>query len=187
MDVMTEWSDIPGYEGRYQINPKGQVRSFCHGRFQAKEPYEIKPHNAGNGWWVVRLMDAKGKVHVHPIGRVMAMTFIGIKEGQCAYHKNGCRSDWALENIGVRWRNGKAVKAQYRKRPVRKRNRTTGEIVKVYPSISEAARAEYMSPSTMYNHCRGIWNYDEEEYIFEYDDVDDDEGRRIYARYRNAP
>lgn len=87
------WYDIPGYDGKYQINYFGNVRRALKRGYKALHPY-IK---TTNGRRVVKL-NCKEQV----IMKLMQITFIGeLPLGMVTYHKNGIITDDALNNIGI--------------------------------------------------------------------------------------
>lgn len=87
------WYDIPGYDGKYQINYFGNVRRALKRGYKALHPY-IK---TANGRRVVKL-NCKEQV----VMKLMQITFIGeLPLGMVTYHKNGIITDDALNNIGI--------------------------------------------------------------------------------------
>ena len=87
------WYDIPGYDGKYQINYFGNVRRALKRGYKALHPY-IK---TANGRRVVKL-NCKEQV----VMKLMQITFIGeLSPGVVTYHKNGIITDDALNNIGI--------------------------------------------------------------------------------------
>ena len=98
------WYDIPGYDGKYQINYFGNVRRALKRGYKALHPY-IK---TTNGRRVVKL-NCKEQV----IMKLMQITFIGeLPPGMVTYHKNGIITDDALNNIGIITRSTDTL-AQY--------------------------------------------------------------------------
>lgn len=94
---LTEWYDIPGYDGKYQINYFGNIRRALKRGYKDMHPY-IK---SSNGRRIVKL---NGKEQV--VMKLMQITFIGaLPPGKVAYHKNGIITDDALNNIGITTRS----------------------------------------------------------------------------------
>ena len=78
---LTEWYDIPGFGGKYQINYFGNIRRALKRGYKALQPY-IK---TTNGRRVVKL-NCKEQV----VMKLMRITFIGeLPPGMVTYHKNG--------------------------------------------------------------------------------------------------
>lgn len=152
--MIETWKDIPGYEGKYQIDKEANVRRvFASGRTRAMSPYHRKM--SGSQRLVVKLTREKPKEEV--LMRLVALTFLGPPpEGYVPYHKNGCQSDNYLNNIAYisKWDLGRLTGASSRRRPVAKLD-ADGEIVEVYPSAREAARRNYMSCQTVTDRCNG--------------------------------
>lgn len=79
------WYDIPGYDGKYQINYFGNVRRALKRGYKALHPY-IK---TTNGRRVVKL-NCKEQV----VMKLMQITFIGeLPPKMVTYHKNGIITD----------------------------------------------------------------------------------------------
>lgn len=70
-----EWHDIPGYNGRYQINRDGDVRAVAHWR----EPRVLKcrPNHTRKGAVTVQLLRPSGKVRHEKVVSLMVNTFLG--------------------------------------------------------------------------------------------------------------
>lgn len=144
------WYDIPGYEGKYQINYFGKIRrALKNGRYKELHPYLKK----SNGRRVVKL-NCKEMV----VMKLMQFTFMGkLKEGYVTYHKNGILTDDVLSNIGVIRREelgrltGTRNDCQI---PVVKID-SSGEIVEFYKSVREAGRKNHMSYQTILDRING--------------------------------
>lgn len=146
----TAWYDIPGYDGKYQINFYGKIRRVLkNGRYKELHPY-IK---ITNGSQAVKL-NSKEKV----VMSLMRKTFIGdLPDGYNTYHRDGCRSNNELSNIGV------IEKRELSKLISRCNNRevgvvkldSNGNIVNFYRSAREAGRQNYMSYQTILDRING--------------------------------
>ena len=161
----SDWRDIPGYNGAYQISWFGEVRSWRKrggGRLAA-------PHKMKTSWWhrndrknpgrkqIVKLTDEDGKWKKVPVVNLMVDVWLGGKrEGFVAYHKNGDLSDNCANNIAFITREalGRKTGGASKRIPVVKINRS-GEIVEVYPSARQAAKANYMSYQAVLDRCHG--------------------------------
>lgn len=180
---MSEWRDIPGYGGRYQISDQGQVRNMFFGDKPRRRPYMKKLSRREDGVMVVNLKGSNGRHRAYTVARLMAITFLGMPDDirYCAYCKNGMKSDVVLENIGVCTRKD-LCKDGNRRRPVRKVCRETGEILAVYRTVREAAAKNYMYEGTMISRLKGRTVRDDDAFIFEYDDEDRrGKGRQRYT------
>jgi hypothetical protein len=95
----------------------------------------------------------------------------GTPPGMVRFHKNGLKQDNAVENIIFMTRS-KAAKMQRpgNSRPVLKLDRE-GNVVDMYPSISEAARKNHISHAAIGKRCLGLvedpFRLDGHDYIFE--------------------
>ena len=144
------WYDIPGYDGKYQINYFGNVRrALKNGRCKDLHPY-IK---SSNGRRVVKL-NCKEIV----VMKLMQLTFIGeLKQGYVTYHKNGLLTDDALNNIGITTRSelGKMTGMWNDcEIPIVKID-SSGEIVDFYKSAREAGRKNNMAYQTILDRING--------------------------------
>lgn len=169
MPMSEQWRDIPGYDGRYQINERGQVRSLYCGSWKRGTPRLMHPIRNEYGWWVVDLRAADGTKKKHYMQRLMAMTYLNMPEDYVAFPKNGVKSDWALENIGMKRKKLRGYGTASR-RPVRKVRKCDGEDVAYYGTVKAAAAANYMSPRSVSHRCNGRICIESEEYTFQYDD-----------------
>ncbi len=144
------WYDIPGYDGKYQINYYGNIRrALKNGRYKELHPYIKK----SNGRRVIKL-NCKEQV----VMKLMQRTFLGeLRDGYIAYHKNGCITDDELCNIGTTTRE-KLGKLTGRKNDCEcavVKIDSSGEIVDFYRSAREAGRENYMSYQSILDRING--------------------------------
>lgn len=87
------WKNIPGFNGKYQANIKGEIRSTSYeGHNYIKK---IKQQKRKDGYLQVQLYDKKYLVH-----RLIALTFIDNVDSYCVVnHKNGIKNDNRMENL----------------------------------------------------------------------------------------
>ena len=145
-----EWYDIPGYEGKYQINFYGRIRRILkHNKFKLLSGY-IK---SSNGRLAVKL-NGKEKT----VMSLMKDTFIGeIPKGYVLYHKNGILTDPILSNIGIATRSelGKITGTWNECSFAIVKINSDGEIVDFYKSAREAGRKNYMAYQTILDRVNG--------------------------------
>lgn len=78
---MNEWISVRDYEGIYEVNKKGEIRSCDREIFQPGHGFRrikgqmIKPWDNGNGYQVVSLLK-EGKRKNHYVHRIVAEHFI---------------------------------------------------------------------------------------------------------------
>lgn len=157
-----EWRKIPGYGGAYEIDWEGNVRTWrWRGSRFSKEPrlmssYMRKQGRRGRARFV-KLTDENGKAHEVKVLTLMVLVWLGgPRPGMVPYHKNGDLDDNSVNNIGFtsRKRLGQKTGAASRRKPVAKVT-PAGEVVALYPSAREAARANHMSYQTVLDRCNG--------------------------------
>ena len=152
---MEEWRDIKGYEGLYQVSSEGRVKSLKFGKEKILKGYLRKK----DGYSQVTLRK-NGKQKLCLIHRLVARAFIGeCPEGYDIDHINTTRDDNRVENLRycTRKENTNNPLSSYNRKTSKsfqnhlktiheqisksvKQITMSGEIVAVYPSISEAAR-----------------------------------------------
>lgn len=161
---MTDWRAIPGYDGMYEINVLGEVRTWrWRKEHRMKEPRLLTPYmrHRGNGpegrKRFVKLTDADGNTAEPTVLSLMVEVWCGGKRpGMVPYHKNRDLSDNALHNIGFATpeKLGKMTGAMATRKPVVKIDRN-GEVVACYTSARAAGRANHMSYQTVLDRCNG--------------------------------
>lgn len=149
------WKDIPGYEGKYQVDIEGNIRHvFTSGKIRILKPYIKKTSN--NQRFVVKLTK-DGKTKEETMIQIIAKAFLGNPPpGYVPYHKNGCQSDNYIQNIAYISRKdlGKLTGRNSRRQPVAKID-SSGQIIEVYSSARECARKNFMSRQTVTDRCNG--------------------------------
>ena len=159
-----DWRDIPGYEGRYQINRLGEVRSLICARGPRKKPKLLKPFTkkfckpgARTRWYFVKLTDAQGKAKDRRVHILMRDAWMdGPREGFVVYHRNGQAKDNYLHNLAyiTPQELGEKTGSSGGRRPVVKVT-PGGEVVACYPSARQAAEANYLSYQAVMDRCNG--------------------------------
>lgn len=163
--TMSDWRQIPGYGGAYEISIMGEVRTYRYrGPRLLETPrmmqqYVRKPRGKArrSGRRYVKLTADNGKAKEVAVLKIMVEVWCnGGPPGKVPYHKNGDLADHCLHNIGFATRKdlGKMTGAKSKRKPVAKIDQQ-GEIVEVYPSARAAARANNMSYQTVIDRCHG--------------------------------
>lgn len=182
------WKPVVGYEGLYEVSNQGRVRSldrsvihkdgqmFVKGRI-------LKPGKYRNRYYNVNLWK-KGKMTNKTVHRLVAEAFIPNPDNKpCIDHINAVKTDNRIENL--RWVTysenrlnpitNEIHKFSHGNHPVAQYS-LDGELIAVYPSISEAARQTGFNMTTIrfccnggryrkgkwvnYKQCRGyVWKY----------------------------
>lgn len=104
---ISEWVDISGYEGVYQINRRGEIRSLprtifrTNGTTQFFKGKLLKPHLNSSGYPVLRLSDSthnnRKMVRVH---RLVAETFIPNPDDKPEVnHIDGNKQNFSIYNL----------------------------------------------------------------------------------------
>lgn len=154
MDIKN-YRDIPGYSGKYKVNPIGDViRVYPSGKTRKLHAYHKRMN--GSQRLVIKLsIDGKHKEVI--LMQVVALTYLGpTPEGYTAYHKDGDQENNCIHNIAYISRRelGKITGAKSKRRPVAKID-SSGEIIEVYPSARAASRVNHMSYQTVIDRCNG--------------------------------
>lgn len=94
---MEEWREISGYEGKYAISNKGNVKSLNY-RMSNKEKI-LKPLKSGKGYLMVGLCK-NGKMEWAKIHRLVALLFIpNPNHKPQVNHINGDKNDNNVDNL----------------------------------------------------------------------------------------
>lgn len=171
------WRDIPGTGGKYQASRSGEVRHvWPSGKTTPLRPYLLHSEcHKRHRYRLMIHMRIDGKDKVVPLMAAIAMTFKGpLPPGMCWHHANGCQYDNRVENIQPIGRHelGKKTAAQATRKSVEMLDRD-GNVVELYTSTREAARANHMSHEAVRQRCvGGVKNpYSLTGYTFRYEDA----------------
>jgi len=152
IDMRAElWKVIDGYDGRYQVNPFGEVRRICK-----RKMVRLTAFNRNGGWFVKLSQNYKGKDH--KVSHLVAAAFLPPKQpGQVLWHKNGVLSDNFAGNLQwiSRRELGKKTALLAEKRRTVAKITKDGEVVSFYQSARAAAKDNHMSYQTVLDRCNG--------------------------------
>lgn len=151
------WRDIPGYDGKYQVNRIADVRRvFPSGLVRDMTAYRKSGRKFRQRLFVKLTKD--GKSTEVPLLTIMAMAWYGTwPESKVPYHINRNIWDNRLENIGFidRVSLGRLTGHMSSKRKTVFKVDRDGRDVEVYRSAREAAKANHMSYQTVLDRCNG--------------------------------
>lgn len=151
---MTEWRDIPGYDGAYQISNTGKVLSWRGPHGRVKVPHRLAQYTRKRGTHLfVELADGRGNYRDVSVLDLMVKTWLGERPaGMVPYYRDGDPKNNHVENIGFTNRVGSDYKFKMK---VAKVNRD-GEVVAVYSSANVAAKENFLSSQAVRNRCNGL-------------------------------
>lgn len=161
---MESWRPIKGFEGVYDVSDYGNVRRIL--KDGKTRPVKIIFRETG-GKYSARVWLYNGEnVRNVMIARLVWENFVGqIPKGMVVTHRNGLRMDNDLRNLELVTLSDhfKRFAGKYSRKPVIKLDRS-GNVIKVYPSCTAAAKAEGYSRQNIYRRLTGIakdsWDYD---------------------------
>jgi hypothetical protein len=91
-----KWKDIQGFENRYQVSDKGNVRAL---NFKRTGQTKLLKLNVHCGYYYVNLYE-KGKYKTFRVHRLMALAFIENPQNKpFINHKDGNKLNNSLENL----------------------------------------------------------------------------------------
>lgn len=133
---MTEWRDIPGYEGVYQVSDGGEIRRFRRSWLtgRGEQFRKIKTHVNVHGYVQVSLAK-NGKQGPKSLHRLMLRAFVGEPpEGCVSCHNDGNRQNNKISNL--RWDTPQANYEDIAKHGTRCTGERHSEF-KIYPTDIE--------------------------------------------------
>ena len=150
------WRDVPGYDGKYQASTHGRVRRVDgRGRYLLLKPYTRKSgkNKRPQKIW---LNAPDGRRKERAVLSIVAATWCPPPSGWVVVHRDGLFADNSVMNI--RYVKRERLPVIYAK-PIYRRAvckiDDAGDVVEVYESASQAARANYINMSTLCKHCNG--------------------------------
>lgn len=144
---------IKGFNGRYLVDTQGNIYHVYKTCTRIMHPSKKK-----NGQLVIRLQSNDGTRHEHIVHLIVADTFLPPRPpGYVVWHKNGLRGDPSLGNLEYisRAELGRRTGHKSRRKAVAKFDWRTQDVVEVYRSARQAAKANYMSYQTIIDRCNG--------------------------------
>ena len=178
---MEIWKDIHGYEGKYQVSNKGQVKSIAKNKVLIlKQSFKNK---RGYNYPTVNLYDKYGKGKSYRVHRLVAETFIPNPYNlPCVNHIDGDKTnnnvsnlEWCSYSENTKHAYHTNLISPHTDKAVAKRSKNCRKKVychqtnKVYNSITEASRELGLSNSKVGEVCKG--NIKQTKgYTFEYCD-----------------
>ena len=161
------WKEIKGYKYLYRVSDQAEVqKQIPNGKWRTLRPY-ITQNQAR-----VSLIRPDGTKHRASVSGLVVDAFMGgTPPGMLRCHKNGMKWDNAVENIVFRTPAQSAkMHRPGNSRTVLKLDRE-GNIVDMYKSGSEAARANHISQAAMSKRCLGLiedpYRLDGYDYLYE--------------------
>lgn len=160
------WKLIEGYKYPYRISDQGEIQKWDGKRWRTLKPYCYNRQPRIHLW----LPDGTWKRVL--ISKLVADAFLGgTPPGMCRAHRNGMVKDNAAENIVFKTRAEAAVmRRPGNSRPVLKVDRA-GNVVAIYQSTAEAARANHISQAAIGKRCLGLiadpYRLDGFNYVYE--------------------
>lgn len=161
------WKMIEGYRYPYRLNDQGVAQKLQdNGKWKTLRPYPYR------GQMRVHFRRLDGGIDRPSVSGLVADYFMGgTPPGMLRFHKNGMKSDNAIENIVFMTRS-QAMKNRRpgNSRPVLKVDKA-GNVVEIYSSGSEAARENHISQTYMSKLCCGRvqdpYHIDGYRYVYE--------------------
>ena len=130
---MREWSEIPGFEGQYEVSNDGIVRSWRYGKKHLESPRILRQKTDKYGYLTVTLQ-RDGEKRYFTVHRLVAAAFVPNPKGKPQVnHKNGIKKDNSFEDL--EWAtNAENIRHAF----------DTGLISKV--KVSEGQKRRYQRP-----------------------------------------
>lgn len=143
------WVSIEGYRWPYRVDEAGTVEKFYKGKWSKLTPF-IHGRRA-----VVKMRTTDNRKVDVPLVWLVADAFMGgRKPGLAIVHKNGAKLDCSVGNLKfVSHKTCGLLSCGNRRKAVEKIDRD-GNVLALYRSATEAARANYMVKNAVGQRCR---------------------------------
>lgn len=145
------WKSIDGYDGLYEVSDQGRVKSLWHGKEKI-----LKPVKQQNGYLYVTLYkEGKRQSTVHSL---VAKAFIPNPQGlETVNHKDEVKTNNCVSNLEWMRREDNVAysQPQLTERKVQMFDKSTGELLATFPSLSEAARVTRINQGNICKCCNG--------------------------------
>lgn len=155
MKITTDWKDVKGYEGIYQVHYNGSIRRITKNGYRSLKPF--RKSSARIERWIVHLTHSNGKLKEVNVAKIIAENFIGeCPQGYVPYHINGVQSDNYYTNIAYISRKelGKLTAYKAKSKRVAKIDKF-GEIIDIYMSARDCARKVKSNRQVITDYCNG--------------------------------
>lgn len=164
------WKLIPGvWRWPYRVSDQGEVqKQLRSGKWRDLKPY---PFGHSGQYRVQLWIDEKTWKRASVSGLVADAFMGGTPPGLFRVHKNGLKSDNAVENIVFKSRSEAATMHRPGNSKTVLKVTRAGIVVDVYPSTAEAARKNHISQQAICKRCLGLiddpYRLDGYNYIYE--------------------
>jgi len=152
------WRDVVGYDGKYQVSRLGEIRRVYRADLVCDmTPFKRKNKITRNRLFVKLTRNGKGKDE--PLLQIVAAAWLGkTPAGKVPYHINGIVTDNRVDNIAFIDRKtlGRITGSMAEKRKIVMKIDEAGNVVEIYRSAREAAKANFMSYQTVLDRCHNI-------------------------------
>ena len=161
------WKPVVGYEGRYEVSNKGNIRSldiYVNCRNGAKRLYKgrVKPLRKNNRGYVTVALCRDNKTTSFLLHRIVAEAFVPNIENKTQVNhidgnidnNNAYKLEWVTDDENKKHSAIENGGTQRPKRPVIVTNRTTKEEIR-FSGLREAERSLGLDHSTSLNVIKG--------------------------------
>ena len=167
------WKAVEGYDGIYEVSNLGQVRSLdryvpalCNRNGEIRNYLRrgkvLKQRKVFGGYMVVSFTVSETGTHENRfVHRLVAQAFVpGYREDLDVNHKDEDKTnnradnlEWMTQKDNNNHGTGIARRKKHTKQTVQMS--LTGEVIRVFPSLNEAAKAVNRNPTQIGHCCKG--------------------------------